>query len=113
MNYSVIAKKKDKGVVFLRKIVKGAADDSYGIEVAQLAGVPSAVVKRAREVLAELEKGENPRKAPEKQTNEPENMTIDDYIHSDVINKIKMADVESLTPLEALIFLSEIKKMLG
>ena len=113
VNYSVIAKKKDKGVVFLRKIVKGAADDSYGIEVAQLAGVPSAVVKRAREVLAELEKGENPRKAPEKQTNEPQNMTIDDYIHGDVINKLKMADVESLTPLEALIFLSEIKKMLG
>ena len=113
VNYSVIAKKKDKGVVFLRKIVKGAADDSYGIEVAQLAGVPSAVVKRAREVLAELEKGENPRKAPAKVTNEPDNMTIDDYIHGDVINKLKMADVESLTPLEALIFLSEIKKMLG
>jgi len=113
VNYSVIAKKKDKGVVFLRKIVKGAADDSYGIEVAQLAGVPSAVVKRAREVLAELEKGENPRKAPSKQTTEPDNMTIDDYIHGDVINKLKMADVESLTPLEALIFLSELKKMLG
>ncbi len=113
VNYSVIAKKKDKGVVFLRKIVKGAADDSYGIEVAQLAGVPSAVVKRAREVLAELEKGENPCKAPQKQTTEPDNITIDDYIHEDVINKLKMADVESLTPLEALIFLSEIKKMLG
>ena len=113
VNYSVIAKKKDKGVVFLRKIVRGAADDSYGIEVAQLAGVPSAVVKRAREVLSELEKGENPRKAPQKQTTEPDNMTIDDYIHSDVINKLKMADVESLTPLEALIFLSELKKMLG
>lgn len=113
VNYSVIAKKKDKGVVFLRKIVKGAADDSYGIEVAQLAGVPSAVVKRAREVLAELEKGDAPRKAPVKQTTKPDNMTIDDYIHGDVINKLKMADVESLTPLEALIFLSEIKKMLG
>ena len=113
VNYSVIAKKKDKGVVFLRKIVKGAADDSYGIEVAQLAGVPSAVVKRAREVLCELEKGDAPRKAPAKQIHEPENITIDDYIHEDVIKKLKMADVESLTPLEALIFLSEIKKMLG
>ncbi len=114
VNYSVIAKKKDKGVVFLRKIVKGAADDSYGIEVAQLAGVPSAVVKRAREVLAELEKGDLPRKAPaRKEQVEPDNVTIDDYMHSEVLNKLKMADIESLTPLEALIFLSELKKMLG
>ncbi len=110
VNYSIIAKKKDRGVVFLRKIVRGAADDSYGIEVGQLAGLPSSVIKRAKEVLVGLEKG-----APrvERADSVGETITFEDYIHDDIINKIKMTDMESLTPLEALIFLSELKKMLG
>ena len=112
VNYSVIAKKKDRGIVFLRKIVKGAADDSYGIEVAQLAGLPSSVIKRAKEVLSTLE-SENRTPRVQKDPNELDNLTFDDYIHDEVIHKLKMTDMESLTPLEALIFLSELKKMLN
>ena len=112
VNYSVIAKKKDKGVVFLRKIVKGAADDSYGIEVAQLAGIPSAVVKRAREVLCELEKGDQPRK-PVKTSTEPDTIPFEEYLNKEVIDKLKLCDMDSLTPIEALVFLSELKKMLN
>ena len=112
VNYSVIAKKKDKGVVFLRKIVKGAADDSYGIEVAQLAGIPSAVVKRAREVLCELEKGDQPRK-PVKTSTEPDTIPFEEYLNKEVIDKLKLCDMDSMTPIEALVFLSELKKMLN
>ncbi|MBR2987040.1 MAG: DNA mismatch repair protein MutS [Clostridia bacterium] len=112
VNYSVIAKKKDRGIVFLRKIVKGAADDSYGIEVGQLAGLPQSVIKRAKEVLASLEKAPSVPPKHKVQKTEPDNMTFDDYIHEEVIHKLKMTDVESMTPLEALVLLSELKKMI-
>ncbi len=112
VNYSVIAKKKDRGVVFLRKIVRGAADDSYGIEVAQLAGVPAPVVRRAREVLSELEKKGAPQPPP-RQAAAGETITFDDYLHREVIDRIKMTDLESLTPLEALNLLSELQKILS
>ncbi|MBQ7364880.1 MAG: DNA mismatch repair protein MutS [Clostridia bacterium] len=113
VNYSIIAKKKDRGIVFLRKIVKGAADDSYGIEVAQLAGLPQSVIKRAKEVLATLEKGNRPiPQTPSAAVTEEHNMSFDDYIHEEILHKLKMTDMESLTPLEALILLSELKKMI-
>ena len=99
-------------MVFLRKIVKGAADDSYGIEVAQLAGIPSAVVKRAREVLCELEKGDQPRK-PVKTSTEPDTIPFEEYLNKEVIDKLKLCDMDSMTPIEALVFLSELKKMLN
>lgn len=61
-NYNIAAKKKKGDVIFLRKIVRGGADQSYGIEVAKLAGVPDRVVRRAREILEELENGLRPRR---------------------------------------------------
>lgn len=112
VNYSIIAKKKDRGIVFLRKIVRGAADDSYGIEVAQLAGLPQSVIKRAKEVLSSLETENRAPRVP-KDPSALDMVTFDDVIHDDVIHKLKMTDMESLTPLEALIFLSELKKMLN
>ncbi|MBQ7291708.1 MAG: DNA mismatch repair protein MutS, partial [Clostridia bacterium] len=54
LNYNIASKKRSDDIIFLRKIVRGAADDSYGIEVAKLAGVPNEVVKNAKKVLAEL-----------------------------------------------------------
>ncbi len=57
-NYNILVKEKDDTIVFLRKIVEGAADKSYGIQVAKLAGMPDTVVKRAGEILANLEEGE-------------------------------------------------------
>ena len=54
-NYNVAVKKRGDDITFLRKIIRGGADESYGIEVAKLAGVPNAVVKRAKEILSELD----------------------------------------------------------
>ncbi len=114
VNYSIIARKKDKGVVFLRKIVKGAADDSYGIEVAQLAGVPSPVVKRAKEVLAELEaQGGMKRDFRKDAGPDPDTISFGEYLEKEAAEKIRMADVDSMTPLDALVFLSELKKILS
>ena len=56
-NYNIAAKKKKDDILFLRKIVRGGADQSYGIEVAKLAGVPEPVLRRARKILEELEAG--------------------------------------------------------
>ena len=92
--------------------MRGAADDSYGIEVAQLAGLPQSVIKRAKEVLSSLET-ENRAPRAAKDPNELDMVSFDDVIQNDVIHKLKMTDMESLTPLEALIFLSELKKMLN
>lgn len=108
-NFSVTACKKDKGIVFLRKIVKGAAPDSYGIEVAQLAGVPAPVIKHAKKILSELED-----KAPSVQAapKDDGSLSFDDYVNKETADRIRMADTENMTPLEALVFLTELRKKL-
>jgi DNA mismatch repair protein MutS len=113
VNYSITARKKDKGIVFLRKIVRGAADDSYGIEVAQLAGVPSEIVKHAKEILAKIESESDKIQTHKKNTDRGiESFSIDDYIEKDIAEKLRKTDVETLTPIEALNFVYELKKML-
>ncbi|MBP3332429.1 MAG: DNA mismatch repair protein MutS [Clostridia bacterium] len=113
VNYSITARKKEKGIVFLRKIVRGAADDSYGIEVAQLAGVPNEIVKHAKEILAKLESESGKVQTHKKNIDRGiESFSIDDYIEKDIAEKLRKTDVETLTPIEALNFLYELKKML-
>ena len=108
-NYNIAAKKHGDEVVFLRKIVKGAADDSYGIEVAQLAGVPSQVVKRAREILAELEAGKYSEVLAEKHDKTPQ-MKFDTA--SDLLKeKLVSVDPNVLSPIEALNLVYELKKL--
>ena len=63
-NYNIAAKKRRDDLIFLRKIVRGGADQSYGIEVAKLAGVPDRVIRRARTILEELEVGERRPRPP-------------------------------------------------
>ncbi len=113
VNYSITARKKEKGIVFLRKIVRGAADDSYGIEVAQLAGVPNEVVKHAKEILAKILSESDKVQTHKKNIDRGvESFTIDDYIEKEVAEKLRKTDVETLTPIEALNFVWELKKML-
>ncbi len=113
VNYHIAAKKKGDGVVFLRKIISGAADDSYGIEVASLAGIPKEVIKRAKEVLAGLEEqAAAPRTAAVK-SEEPEMLSIEDYISGEIKDRIKMLDINTLTPIEALNLVWDLKKLLG
>lgn len=112
VNYNIAAKKKQDDILFLRKIVRGATDDSYGIEVAKLAGVPSAVIKRAKAVLAGIESEEAVPRVRETKPQEDQNVTLDDWRATDVKNKLMQTHPETLTPIEAMNLLYELKKML-
>ena len=114
-NYNIAAKKKKGEVIFLRKIVRGGADQSYGIEVAKLAGVPDRVVRRAREILEELEKGSAPVGAdvPIGPSSHDEQISLGDLGGQTVLNKLRMTDVNILSPIEALNLLAELKQDLN
>ncbi|MFC1946667.1 DNA mismatch repair protein MutS [Chloroflexota bacterium] len=112
-NYNVaVTEEKDK-VIFLRKILPGGVDKSYGIHVAQLAGLPKQVVNRANEVLDELESAGS-QKAPSTRRNSTKNEVTEQISFfgqkSPIIDEIKELDIESLTPLEALNKLYELQK---
>ena len=114
-NYNIAAKKKKGEVIFLRKIVRGGADQSYGIEVAKLAGVPDRVVRRAREILEELENGSAPVGAdvPIGPSSHDEQISLCDLGGQTVLNKLRMTDVNILSPIEALNLLAELKQDLN
>ncbi|MDD4773839.1 MAG: DNA mismatch repair protein MutS [Eubacteriales bacterium] len=111
VNYNIAAKKKGDKITFLRKIVRGAADESYGIEVALLAGVPGEVIKRAKELLRNLEiKSAKITAAEPAEEAENQNITFDDYKTDDIIKRLNNIDPELLTPIESLNLLYELKK---
>jgi len=112
VNYSIAAKKKGDDIMFLRKIVRGGADDSYGIEVAKLAGVPNEIIKRAREILNSLEsKSAQIMRAEESDKPEDTNITLGDMGAEEIAERIKKTDPELLTPREALDLIYELKKL--
>jgi DNA mismatch repair protein MutS len=111
-NHHVSVKETGGGIVFLRKVEPGAADRSYGIEVAKLAGLPNEVITRAREILIEHESAEraltshlSPAAKPA-----PGQLTIFTPLSQPVIDKLRQVDLNRLTPLEALNLLAELKK---
>lgn len=116
VNYNIVAKKRGDELIFLRKIVRGAADDSYGIEVAKLAGVPDEVVRRADKILASIDEHApvDPKKNLMPKQNAGVGMTasLDTMLYDRVCEKIKKLDVNTLTPIEALTQLYEMKKIL-
>ena len=114
VNYNVAAKKRGNDVVFLRKIVRGGADDSYGIEVAHLAGVPEPVVKRAKQILAALISGEQPSGGARKHREEEDdgNISFEKLGENRVVERLRQADINTLTPYEAITLLYELKKEL-
>ncbi len=111
-NYNIAVKKRGDKMIFLRKIVPGATDDSFGIEVAKLAGLPNSVVSRAREILAQLESQGAP--APTHVVREPEESQISmlDLRSAQVCDVLEKLNVETLTPIEAMNELYKLKKML-
>ena len=110
-NYNIAVKKRGEQMIFLRKIVPGAADDSYGIEVAKLAGIPNVVITRAREILAELEaEGSAPAPAAVKEPDDQVSMM--DLTGQQVISALSSITVETLTPIEAMNELYKLKKLL-
>lgn len=113
VNYNIAAKKRGEDIIFLRKIVKGPTDDSYGIEVAKLAGVPSEVVKRAKAVLAEMIKdGHVSAKNHTEQAEIPMEMSFEDVGIYEAADRIKKTDINTLTPIEAMNFVFELKKLI-
>ncbi len=107
VNCNVTVKKRGEQVVFLKKIVPGGADNSYGLEVAALAGLPKAVVERARQVLSSLSV-EKP-KAEKRVAEEPtEQVSFGDYSALEICDELKMLDVSTLTPIEAISKLYEL-----
>ena len=111
-NYNIAVKKRGEQMIFLRKIIPGATDDSYGIEVAKLAGLPNAVVSRAREILAELE-SEGGTVRPVLATEQNNQVSMMDLSSAQICQALESIHVETLTPIEAMNELYKLKKMLG
>ena len=110
-NYNIAVKKRGDQMIFLRKIVPGATDDSYGIEVAKLAGIPNAVINRAREILGELESGKG--EVVIQKAAEPEDqISMMDLRSQDICAALEKITLETLTPIEAMNELYRLKKML-
>ena len=113
-NFHVSVKETGGGIVFLRKVEPGAADRSYGIEVAKLAGLPNQVIDRAREVLAEHENAERELSGhlatDDSRLVRSAQLTIFTPISQPVLEKLREVDLDRLTPLEALNLLAELKK---
>ncbi len=112
-NYSIAVKKRGDDITFLRRIIPGGADDSYGIEVAKLAGIPQSIISRAKEILADLESG-NTDVVIEKKTEKEDDLqlTLMSTAVSPVAEKLKNTDINTLTPIEALNLLYELKGMI-
>jgi DNA mismatch repair protein MutS len=115
-NFHVSVKESGGGIIFLRKVEEGAADKSYGIEVAKLAGLPADVVQRAREVLAEHESAEqsavNHLAHDVSRAPGPMQLTIFTPLSQKIVDRIKGTDLDRLSPLEALNLLHELKKQM-
>ena len=115
-NYNIAVKKRGDDITFLRRIVPGGADDSYGIEVAKLAGLPDWIIKRAKQILKELtqDKPDTKNEFANIDIEEKEDLQMNllDNANSSVVEKIKSTDVNTLTPIEAMNLLYELKNMI-
>ena len=118
-NYNVSVKEIDNKVVFLRKLVAGGSEHSFGIHVARMAGMPKSVVKRANEILVQLEKNsqrdvltKNLDEAPRREGVQLSFFQLDDPVLKLVRDEIAYLDINNLTPVEALMKLNEIKKII-
>ena len=115
-NFNVSVKEIDKKIHFLRKLVEGGSEHSFGIHVAKVAGMPSKIIKRAENILKELEKDKSSNSNIDNGRDLEQQLSffqLEDPILSEIRNEIENLDVNSLTPVNALILLNEIKKKLG
>ena len=116
-NYNISVKRRRDEIIFLRKIVPGAADGSFGVEVAKLAGLPDRVVKRARQILKELEQSDlrefvAPAAPPMYEMQTPiDQIFLPDPVGDDLRRRIEALAVDTMTPIEALNTLYELKKL--
>lgn len=111
-NYSIAVKKRGDDITFLRRIIPGGADDSYGIEVAKLAGIPQSIISRAKEILHALESGESDVVVKTNKAEDDMQLSLINTSDSAVCEKLKNTDVNTLTPIEAMNLLYELKEMI-
>ena len=114
VNYNIAAKKRGDSITFLRKIVRGSTDDSYGIEVAKLAGLPNEVIRRAKEVLASVEQTAKAISTSEKIDAAVDDslISMDDCVNEQIIEELRAVDLNTLSPYETMSFLFDLKKRL-
>jgi DNA mismatch repair protein MutS len=119
-NYNIAVKEWGEKIIFLRKIMEGGTSRSYGIEVARIAGVPSDVILRAKEILRNLEKGEfdeigMPRIARGKSAAKCGNPQLNLFAQSEdsVLDELRQVDISAMTPLDALNILHHLKSRLA
>ena len=113
-NYNIAVKKRGDDITFLRRILRGGADDSYGIEVAKLAGVPDGIVHRAKQILKELESGTEvtpPRSGCRQEAEDDGQVAFMPDHQTELIARLKRLDVNALTPIECMNELFELSKL--
>ena len=113
-NYTVSVEEWDNEVIFLRKVIKGTADKSYGIYVGKMAGLPEIVIQRANEVLSDLENHEDITLMQEKEKPKQKQRFVQPILVFDdshpVIDELKSTDIDNITPMQAMQILSDLKK---
>ena len=115
-NYSIAVKEKGEDIIFLRKIVKGGTDESYGVHVAKLAGVPQVVTTRANEILKSIERKNvlNNKKIEKQEKGVADGqLTMYNYKLAEIAHELDKIDVNELTPIDALNTLVKIKEKMG
>ena len=113
-NYNIVVKKRGDDIIFIKKIVPGGANDSYGIEVAKLAGLPEEVIRRAKAVLRDIETRQ-PQVLPSLVENPEEEaddgqITLGGFAEKAIVDQLKAVDPNILSPIEALTLLYQLTK---
>lgn len=115
-NYCIKVQENESGVIFLRKIIPGSADQSYGIEVAQLAGLPEEVITRARQILVGLESSEDA-KVPQRKTKELQHpkaeVNLFNYQDKQIIEELKALPIEDMSPIEVMNYIYNLRKKIS
>ena len=117
-NYNVSVKELKDNVLFLRKLTPGGSEHSFGIHVAKMAGMPQQVIAKANKILKKLEKSHSSEELTEKMSSVPDDMqlsffNLDDPLLEEIKEEILHLDIDTLTPVEALMKLNEIKRLLS
>ena len=111
-NYNIAIKSRGEELIFLRKIIPGGADRSYGVEVAKLAGLPDSVVKNARAILKELE-SQSGHETPLLAAQDTEQVSMAALGEAEVIDRLRRTQIDTMTPIEAMTLIYELKQKLN
>lgn len=107
-NYNIAVKKNGNDIFFLRRIMRGGTDDSYGIDVSRLAGIPEDIIQRAQQILKQLESGALS-SSKQKAKRQSEQIQLLPQEDSELVRRLKEIDIEKITPLQAMVLLAELK----